>query len=176
MSLRRSTSLFGAAVLWLAASSAFAAAEPLDPVATVTAIYQQVLQQGEGRSGGQFLWVEPVDRRKWMTASLVALWARADRRTPGGDQGPIAFDPVTNSQDPCIKDARITLEPTAKGAPKSKARVAAAMTGCRGSRAFPGDDIVFYEMRREARQWRIDDIRGTGDGQPWSVRAMLAAP
>jgi len=27
---------------------------------------------------------------------------------------------------------------------------------------------------REAGQWKIDDIKGSSDGEPWSIRAMLA--
>ena len=27
--------------------------------------------------------------------------------------------------------------------------------------------------RREAGQWKIDDINGAVDGSPWSVRALL---
>jgi hypothetical protein len=162
----------------VAALSAPAAAAPkgADPVMTVAAIYEQVLQQGEGRSGGQFLWVLPADRRAWMTASLVALWARADRRSPGGDQDPIPFDPVTNSQAPCLKDARVAPVPPARGASKSRARVTVALTACAGPRAIPSDDLLTYELRRENRAWRVDEIKGTIDGQPWSVRAMLATP
>ena len=28
--------------------------------------------------------------------------------------------------------------------------------------------------RREAGQWKIDDIKGAVDGSPWSVSALLA--
>ena len=31
-----------------------------------------------------------------------------------------------------------------------------------------------YEFVREADKWKIDDIKGAGDGEPWSIRAMLA--
>jgi hypothetical protein len=34
--------------------------------------------------------------------------------------------------------------------------------------------IMSYECVREAGQWKIDDIRGSSDGEPWSIRAMLA--
>lgn len=158
------------------AGSATAAPKAADPVGMVTAIYEQVLQRGEGRSGGQFLWVRPVDRRSWMTASLAALWARADRRSPGGDQDPIPFDPVTNSREPCLKDARVALMTPARGASKSRARVSVALTACAGPRAMPADDVLTYELRRENRIWRVDEIKGTIDGQPWSVRALLARP
>ena len=31
-----------------------------------------------------------------------------------------------------------------------------------------------YEFVRETRLWKIDDIKGTADGEPWSIRGMLA--
>jgi hypothetical protein len=32
-----------------------------------------------------------------------------------------------------------------------------------------------YDFVRDAGQWKIDDIKGSADGRPWSVRGMLAA-
>jgi hypothetical protein len=26
---------------------------------------------------------------------------------------------------------------------------------------------------REGKDWKIDDIKGASDGEPWSIRAML---
>lgn len=171
--MRAATALLGLVAF---AAPAMAAPKALDPAMTVTAIYERVLQQGEGRSGGQFLWVLPADRRTWMSASLVALWSRAERRSPGGDQDPVPFDPVTNSQTPCLKNASVAAVPPERGASKSRARVTVALTGCEGPRPTPSDDILTYDLRRENGAWRVDEIKGTIDGQPWSVRALLAKP
>lgn len=171
--MRANALLFALAAAVLAARPAAASPSRADPVATVTKVYEQVLQQGEGRSGGQFFWVRPADRRVWMTASLAALWARADRRSPGGDQGRIPFDPVTNSRAPCLADARVALVAPRRGAPKDRAQVALALSSCAGPRRTQSDDLVTYGLRRETGHWRIDEIKGTADGRPWSIRALL---
>ena len=40
-------------------------------------------------------------------------------------------------------------------------------------RKVAADDTVHYEFVREAGAWKIDDIKGTTDGEAWSIRAML---
>jgi hypothetical protein len=32
---------------------------------------------------------------------------------------------------------------------------------------------VRYDFAREVNGWKIDDIKGKADGEPWSVRDML---
>jgi hypothetical protein len=32
---------------------------------------------------------------------------------------------------------------------------------------------VRFDFVRDAGQWKIDDIRGASDGDPWSIRSML---
>ena len=39
----------------------------------------------------------------------------------------------------------------------------------------PADQTMRYDFVREAGQWKIDDIRGSADGKPWTVCGMLAA-
>lgn len=77
--------------------------------AVISAIYSQV-SASNGDSGGQFIWLEPTDRRKYFSSRTVKLWRAADAATPDGDQGPIDFDPVTNSQDPQVKAFDVTIE------------------------------------------------------------------
>jgi hypothetical protein len=38
----------------------------------------------------------------------------------------------------------------------------------------PADRTVCYDFGREAGTWKIDDIKGASDGEPWSIRKMLA--
>jgi hypothetical protein len=34
---------------------------------------------------------------------------------------------------------------------------------------------VRYHLVQEDGQWKIDDIKGSADGRPWSIRSILAA-
>jgi hypothetical protein len=40
-------------------------------------------------------------------------------------------------------------------------------------RKFSADATVHYDFVREGGQWKIDDIRGTAEGTPWSMREIL---
>ena len=39
---------------------------------------------------------------------------------------------------------------------------------------MPTDQTMRYDFVRDAGQWKTDDIKGTADGRPWSVRGTLA--
>ena len=36
------------------------------------------------------------------------------------------------------------------------------------------DKAIRYNFVRDDGQWKIDDISGASDGEPWSIRGMLA--
>jgi len=36
------------------------------------------------------------------------------------------------------------------------------------------DNVIRYSLVRDDGQWKIDDIAGASDGEPWSIRGMLA--
>lgn len=159
---------FVAASLLAGISPAFA--EPpaaSDPIAVLTAIYTRAAK-GKGDGGGAFIIENKAAKAKYLSKALVALWAKADAHTPKGDVGPIDFDPVTNSQEPDVKSFKVDAENT----DADKATIAASITGHRNDRK-PADQIVRYDFVREANSWRIDDIRGSSDGEAWSIRKML---
>src|SRR3954464_7611465 len=85
---------------------ALAAAAPSDPTAPVINIYQRVVASYDGKrnnsDNGYFIWKNDKTRRQYFSAGTARLWREADRLTPKGDQGPLGFDPVTNSQDPLV--------------------------------------------------------------------------
>jgi hypothetical protein len=141
-----------------------------DPEAIITAIYARAAS-GKGEAGGAFIIESKAAKAKYLSKSLVALWARADARTPKGDVGPVDFDPVTNSQEPDVKSFAVKAETREAG----KATIAATFTGHRTARAAAADQTVRYDVVRDGTQWKIDDIRGAADGQPWSIREMLKA-
>ena len=157
--------------LLIAAEAPLARAEPAttdDPVAIVNAIYARA-SKGKGNGGGGFVIENKAAKAKYLSRSLIALWARADAHTPKGDVGPIDFDPVTNSQDPDVKSFKVETEKLDANA----ALIAVTLESHRGKRDKPADAVIRYAFVHEGPAWKIDDIKGAVDGQPWSIRAML---
>ncbi len=169
---RRELILWGTASLFAAALPHPALAKPPadDPAGIVTGIYTRAVQ-GKGDSGGNFVVGNKIARSKYLSKSLAALWARADARTRKGEVGPIDFDPITNSQDPDVKSFKVTAEKQ-EG---DKVTIAVTIEGHQGPRPKPADQTVRYQFVQEDGQWKIDDIKGSADGRPWSVRSILAA-
>ncbi len=159
-----------AALCGVAAPAAAFAQSPSqdDPVAFITAIYTRIAK-GKGDGGGGFVTATKAGKAKYLSKSLVALWAKADAQTPKGDVGPVDFDPVTNSQDPDVKSFKVSPERLEA----DKATIAVTITGHRTDRK-PSDQVIRYELVRESGAWKVDDIKGASDGEPWSIRGMLA--
>jgi hypothetical protein len=141
---------------------------PSDPVAIVNAIYARAAK-GKGDGGGAFIIENKAAKAKYLSKSLIELWAKADAHTPKGDVGPIDFDPVTNSQEPDVKSFKVVAEKL--GA--DKAVIAATIAG-HLLRMQVSDNTVRYDFVREDGKWKIDDISGTIDGEAWSIRNMLS--
>jgi hypothetical protein len=138
-----------------------------DPVAILNAIYARAAK-GKGDGGGAFIIESKAAKARYLSRSLVDLWARADANTPKGDVPPIDFDPVTNSQEPDVKSFKVEAEKLET----DKAVVAVTITG-RMPRAKPSDNTIRYNFVREDGKWKIDDIAGTIDGEAWSIRDIL---
>ena len=157
--------------LLIATDAPLSRAEPAtsdDPVPILTAIYTRAAK-GKGDGGGGFVIENKAAKAKYLSKSLVALWARADAHTPKGDVGPIDFDPVTNSQDPDVKSFKLDTEKLDAG----KALIAVTLEEHHGKRPKPADAVIRYEFVHEPNGWKIDDIKGSSDGEAWSIRAML---
>jgi hypothetical protein len=168
MVTRRKLILSGAAALLATVLPRHAAAAD-GPTGILTAIYTRVAK-GKGDGGGTFVIENKAAKAKYLSKSLIALWAKADARTRKGDGGPVGFDPVTNSQDPDVKSFKVVADK--QGA--DKATVAVTIESHqRDARANPADKTIRYDFVREAGQWKIDDIKSAVDGTPWSVRALL---
>jgi hypothetical protein len=140
-----------------------------DPAGILTAIYTRVAK-GKGDGGGTFVIENKAAKAKYLSKSLIALWAKTDARTRKGDGGPVGFDPVTNSQDPDVKSFRVTAEKQEA----DKATVAVTIESHqRDSHTNQADKTIRYDFVHEAGGWKIDNIKGAVDGSPWSVRALL---
>ncbi len=167
--ISRRTLILGVALGAIVATKTFAETPaPNDPTAILTAIYTRAAK-GKGDGGGAFVIENKAAKAKYLSKSLVELWAKADAHTPKGDVGPVDFDPVTNSQEPDVKSFELRAEKPAA----EKATLAVTITGHRTA-GKPSDQVVHYDFVRESGQWKIDDIKGSSDGEPWSIRAMLA--
>lgn len=149
-----------------AAESATAASG--DPVAVVKGIYTRAAKS-KGESGGDFVVGSSATRAIYLSASLVALWDKAEAQAPKDEPGPVEFDPVSNSQDPDIKSFTVAGEKQSQ----DSATVAATIAGHHGKRTKAADNVIRYDFVRENGQWRIDDIRGSVEGDPWSIRGIL---
>ena len=167
MITRRELILSGAAGL-LAATLPNAAPAADDPAGIITAIYTRAAK-GKGDTGGAFVFENKAAKANYLSKSLIALWAKADARTRKGDVGPVDFDPVTNSQDPDVKSFKVAVEKQEA----DKATIAVTIDGHQGSRIKPADGTIRYDFVRDAGQWKIDDIRGSAEGKPWSIRGLL---
>lgn len=154
----------------LAAATPACAVTPAasDPVGILTAIYTRAAK-GKGDGGGAFVIENKTAKVQYLSKALIALWVKADVHTPKGDVGPVDFDPVTNSQEPDVKSFKVDAEKMEA----DKATVAVTITGHRNDRK-PADLTVRYDFVREANSWKIDDIKGSSDGEAWSIRKMLA--
>jgi hypothetical protein len=140
---------------------------PSDPVGIVNTIYARAAR-GKGDGGGAFVIDSKAAKAKYLSRSLIELWAKADAHTPKGDVGPIDFDPVTNSQEPDVKSFKVVAEKIEA----DKALIAVTISG-RMPRAKPADNTIRYNFVREDGKWKIDDISGASDGEAWSIRDML---
>ena len=156
-----------AAALFAATPAVAQAPTADDPATILTAIYTRAAR-GKGDGGAAFVTENKAAKAKYLSKALVALWAKADAHTPKGDVGPIDFDPVTNSQEPDVKSFKVDAEKSEA----DKATLAVTITGHRNDRK-PSDQIVRYDFVREAGSWKIDDIKGSSDGEAWSIRKML---
>lgn len=159
-------SLIAASLLASIAPTLAQTTTPSDPAAILTAIYTRAAK-GKGDGGGAFIIENKAAKAKYLSKALVALWAKADAHTPKGDVGPVDFDPVTNSQEPDVKSFKVD----AKKMEADKAVITVTITGHRNDRK-PADQVVRYDFVREAN-WKIDDIKGSSDGEAWSIRKML---
>jgi hypothetical protein len=162
--ITRRSLVFAATATPLAGASwtALAAPVPNDPLAMVNAIYTRVVS-GNGDLGGAFMLNE---KPKYFSKSLIRLWAKSDAHSEG-EQGPIDFDPATNSQDPSVKSFTATAEKIDAG---TATIVVKLQRDHEQPRKYAEDDVLRYDFIRDGGHWKIDDIRGATDAKPWSMR------
>ena len=164
----------GAALIFSLLLPALPAVAAEGPDAVVTAIYKRVVASYDGKrnniDNGYFILKNDKARRQYFSANTAMLWREADRLTPKGDQGPLGFDPVTNSQDPLVRAFDTSIERQDAKAATVVVRISEKL----GPITQPAPrEFIRYDMVLERGRWVIDDIRGTIDTE-WSVHKIMA--
>lgn len=161
--------LFGSVFLSLLAFPAQAKppAAATTPQAIVDWVYAQAIKPLKGEKspqGGGFL-LDAAEMKADFSAAFVKAWTTAHAKAKEDDGPIIDFDPATNSQDPDFARYRTSVEKTSD----TTATIAANMWTKTGK--VP--TIVRYDFVKEGNVWKIDDIRGTVEKDPWSIRKLL---
>lgn len=106
-------------------------------------------------------------RAKYLTKELgAAIQKDEDQSAKANEVGALDFDPVSDSQDPMIKDLKI--EPLPAEGDKAQVKVSF-------NRGDPQRDELFYDLVKEGGQWRVYDISKKGSAEDaWSLRGLLS--
>ena len=138
------------------ATPAAAAAPARDPLSILTDIYRRAVAQtnpGPARLAPNWL-SSMADRERYLSKSLLSLWARSDAAVEPGTVGAIDFDVITGTQDsPPLKGFSLATE----SQNEKSAIVAVTLSFPLGS--FDSS-VIRYDFVRENEQWKIDEIRG----------------
>lgn len=136
----------------------FAAAANADPqpAEILTGIYKEAVK------GATADWLETNRRGKYLSKSLLALWAKSDsKKPPEGEVGAIDFDLTTDTNAFELKGFEIKT--------RSRSERAAVLTMKLIYRERGPLRVMTYDFIREDGRWRIDNFRGRG----WTVREIL---
>ena len=139
---------------------------PREPEAIVKSLYEAVMKPTTPGFGAA-----PA-HRKLLTTSLKTLWAKADKKVnpTGKELGAIDFDAVSMSQDPNIASYVLKTE---KQDDQHMTVVATFVIGPNSTHTGQ-KEVVNYDFLREGNAWKIDNIRSTIEGKPWTLRDNLA--
>ncbi len=151
------------AALFIASVGAALAGEA-SPAALVTKVY------GVAGPSGHYqkplaIFVEAPLRERYLSKRLRAALAEMDQRTPEGDVPNIDFDVVSDSQDPDVRDLKITTESESAG----QAVVAADFK----SHDDTERTVLRYELVLEDGAWKINNVAASGKSN-WRVSEIIA--
>jgi hypothetical protein len=104
--------------------------------------------------------------RKHFTKSLLAADSAMNARSKKLNEPILDFDPITNSQDPSVRNLTIDVE----SADAAKTIVAASFD----SEGSKSRNIVRYIFVRDSAAWKLDDISGeNGGADKWDLRELI---
>ena len=171
--MNRRTFLISAVALGLSPLPVFAQSGPPASVQTpeqiVRWIYAEAVKKDSngGQNGGTIFGGTKGPIRRLFSASFLREWDAAQKRiAKSGDIG-LDFDPVSNSQDPAIGKLEFKVESSSA----DKATVGATFGSLHEPAAKP--QTVRYDFVLEGKVWKIDNIRGAADNDPWNFREIM---
>ena len=89
-----------------------------------------------------------------------------DQRSKKSDEPILDFDPVTNSQEPSVKNLSISIE----SADAAKTVVAAKFD----SEGCSAPNVIRYIFVQEDKRWKLDDMTGVADDGKWDLRDIMS--
>jgi hypothetical protein len=139
---------------------------PRAPEAIVKSLYEAVMKKPMTPGFG----TAPA-HRKLLTISLKTLWDKAEKKyNPTGKELPaIDFDAVSMSQDPNIASYVLKTEKH----DDHRATVVATFVIGPNHTHTGQKEIVNYDFLCEGGAWKIDNIRSSIKGKPWTLRENL---
>ena len=169
---RRTLLALAVAMPFTSTSSLARPATARTPEALIDWIYKEAIKPEsktiKGPQGGGFLF-EEGEMKASFSRAFHAAYVKAHAEAKEEDGPIIGFDPVTNSQDPDFARFRVELE---KGDDKT-AVFAVSLWTKKGRKPYT---TVRYDMVLEGGIWKIDDIRGSVENEPWSIRELVKTP
>jgi hypothetical protein len=134
---------------------------------TPEALVRQIYSGKTPTTKGLDIFNSPKLQSKFLSQDLAAAVKKdSDESAKSGDIGALDFDPVSDSQDPMIKDLRIEPQPV-QG---DRAQVKVSFKSY-----DPKRDELLYDLVNEGGQWRVFNISKPGSGdEAWSLRQLLS--
>ena len=133
-------------------------------VAIVTMFYK-ISAGKDGKYSGNSIFFQDKIRAQYFSKRLRAELAALDKKSKQKDEPGIDFDPVTDSQDPSVKDLKIEQDGESDGESAVKASFSYADGGVR--------KFVRYVFVRQNDAWKLDNMRSGPAADGWEMRKLI---
>jgi hypothetical protein len=159
-----------AALFAVALVPAFASADGPDAARFIESIYAHGHEDAVNLQ-----WLHSAKRGAWFSRDLRALWNQCDARARQLDDrlGALGFDIATNSQLEWDSFKGFAVSVASQGDGRAVVNAKLETRADVDPRKFDSDNVIRYDLIREGGAWKIDDVRSTVDGTPWSLRELL---
>ena len=133
-------------------------------VAIVTMFYK-ISAGMDGKYSGSSIFFQDKIRTKYFSKRLRAELAALDKKSKQKDEPGIDFDPVTDSQDPSVKDLKIEQDGESDGESAVKASFSYEDGGER--------KFVRYVFVRQNDAWKLDNMSSGPAADGWDMRKLI---